>query len=286
MHPSWFQAPGRTTCLSSRRVLSPCALCLITLNATHDQTTGTTQTHDQNEDDTKDDDVQDDDDTLLIPSQLMLILHYTKATTSSALVPRAATRVSHDTLILGVTTSPSQHRHKTTFFQVGKRPERSTVFDSSFCIERNSFANQGATPQALSPLNASQRFVYRELAERVTIVIVIAVGDIPLRLYSVMRQNREKQKQKQKQCTGECEGRYVVDGSFEEISLPALRKAVWNVHSMGQFLLPRGHSPAPCTGRRSHSLRRVERDEMPVGAQPVPREELPTSAPGPTYFSC
>ena len=29
--------------------------------------------------------------------------------------------------------------------------------------------------------------------------------------------------------SGECEGRYVVDGSFEEISLPALRKAVWNV---------------------------------------------------------
>ena len=26
--------------------------------------------------------------------------------------------------------------------------------------------------------------------------------------------------------SGECEGRYVVDGSFEEISLPALRDAV------------------------------------------------------------
>ena len=36
--------------------------------------------------------------------------------------------------------------------------------------------------------------------------------------------------------SGGCEGRYVVDGSFEEISLPALRWAVWNVHSMEQFL--------------------------------------------------
>ena len=39
--------------------------------------------------------------------------------------------------------------------------------------------------------------------------------------------------------SGECGGRYVVDGSFEEISLPALRGAVWNVHSMRHFFLKR-----------------------------------------------
>ena len=77
---------------------------ITTTTTTHDQTTGTTKTHDQNEDD----DEQDDDDTLLIISQLISInrhlnLHCTEAATSSALVQTAATKVSHDTLVLSAT---------------------------------------------------------------------------------------------------------------------------------------------------------------------------------------
>ena len=61
------------------------------------------------------------------------------------------------------------------FTSSGKRSERNTLFNI-FCFEGISFANQGggARPK-YSALRASQRFVYRALTERVTIVIAIVV---------------------------------------------------------------------------------------------------------------
>ena len=53
------------------RPTTPITATATTQPTTHDQTTGTAWTHDQNEDDTKDDDEQDDDDTLLILSRLI-----------------------------------------------------------------------------------------------------------------------------------------------------------------------------------------------------------------------
>ena len=50
------------------------------------------------------------------------------------------------------------------FIPSGMRSERKTLFNSPFCFERISFANQGwATVQALWPFRASQRFGYRGL---------------------------------------------------------------------------------------------------------------------------
>ena len=54
----------------------------------HDQTTGTTETHDQNEDDTKDDGEQDDDDdTPLILSPLIGVSHDTLIPSATHLIP-------------------------------------------------------------------------------------------------------------------------------------------------------------------------------------------------------
>ena len=72
-------------------------------------------------------------------------LHNTKATTSSALVQEAATRVSHDTLILSATHLPAQMQDH--FIPSGKRSERNTLFYSSICIEQISLANQGPRPK-------------------------------------------------------------------------------------------------------------------------------------------
>ena len=51
------------------RPTTPITTTSTTQLTTHDQTSGTRKTHDQNEDDTKEDDEQDDDDTLFILSQ-------------------------------------------------------------------------------------------------------------------------------------------------------------------------------------------------------------------------
>ena len=139
---------------------------------THDQTTSTTKAHDQNEDDTKDDE-QDDNDTPLILSRiyLQLNLRYTKATTSHThTFKKAATRVSRDTLILSEThLFPAQMPDH--LIPSGKRCDRNTVFHY-FCIQRVSFANQKvATAHALWCEGKSGLYVYRELRERVIIVI-------------------------------------------------------------------------------------------------------------------
>ena len=83
-------------------------------------------------DDTKDDDEQDVDDTPhLLSINRQLNLHYTKATTSRALVQTAATRVSHDTLTCVQHTSfPTQMQDH--FISSGKRSERNSLFSSSF----------------------------------------------------------------------------------------------------------------------------------------------------------
>ena len=60
-----------------------------------------------------------------------------------------------------------------------KRQEiwRNTLFNSSFCIERISFANQGAaTAPTLWPSRQISAFVYKELTERVTAVFVIVIS--------------------------------------------------------------------------------------------------------------
>ena len=84
---------------------TPITATTTTQLTTHDrQATGTIKTRDQTDDDTKDDDEQDDD-TLLSVSQFkrQLNLHHSKANTSSALVQKAAKRISHDTLMLSAT---------------------------------------------------------------------------------------------------------------------------------------------------------------------------------------
>ena len=68
-----------------------------------------------------------------------LNLHHTKATTSSALVQKAATRVSHDTLILSVThLLPSTDARP---FQAARYLSGAPCLILLFCVERTSFAN-------------------------------------------------------------------------------------------------------------------------------------------------
>ena len=115
--------------------------------------------------------------TIRYSSSLNQTLHYTNATTASALVQTAASRVSHDALIL-TATRPSytscfpvclsrlrpfwenplffstlfQHvcfptQRQDHFGPSANRSERNTFFNSSFSIERIAFANQGATAE-------------------------------------------------------------------------------------------------------------------------------------------
>ena len=53
------------------RPTTPITTTTTTQPTAHEETTGVTKTHDQNEDDTKDDDTKDDDDTPFILSQLV-----------------------------------------------------------------------------------------------------------------------------------------------------------------------------------------------------------------------
>ena len=60
------------------------------------------------------------------------------------------------------------------FISSSTRSERNTLFNSSSCVERISFASQGgSTAKALWLIVASQRFAFRKLTDRVIIVIVI-----------------------------------------------------------------------------------------------------------------
>ena len=76
-----------------------------------------------------------------------------RQTTARAPVEKAATRISHDTLVLSGTQLLPRHRCKTTLFQGGKRSGRNTLFNVS-CIERvfSSPIRDRATAQALWPL--------------------------------------------------------------------------------------------------------------------------------------
>ena len=108
--------------------------------AMHDRTASTTEAHDQNEDDTDD----DDDAPLLLSLNESTVeppqhrSDHIKRTCST----KAATRVSHDTLILIEPNLSFPAKTQGRFFS-GKRSERNTLFSCVFAFERVSFANQG-----------------------------------------------------------------------------------------------------------------------------------------------
>ena len=79
--------------------------------------TGTTETHDQRRGRHQ---RRRQNATHPLSTDRQLNIHFTKATTSSTLVRKAATRVPHDTPILCATHPPSRHRCKTTLFHAAR----------------------------------------------------------------------------------------------------------------------------------------------------------------------